>query len=160
MTPSLPSSANHLSSLYEQDYYLWLETTAKLLREGQLSALDAANLLEEIEDMGRSEKRAVYSNLKILLMHLLKYRYQPQKRSNSWIASIVEHQQRLTKALKESPSLQPYYTEVFNECYQDARELAAAETGLAIACFPVETSFTPEEVLNSDYLPDRGDRET
>ena len=159
MTPSLPSSANPLSMLYEQDYYLWLETTAKLLREGQLSALDAAHLLEEIEDMGRSERRAVYSNLKILLMHLLKYRYQPQKRSNSWISSIVEHQQRLKKAFKESPSLQPYYVEVFNECYQDARELAAAETGLAIEDFPVETLFTPQEILNSDYLSNLGDRE-
>jgi hypothetical protein len=83
----------------------------------------------------------------------------PQKRSNSWIASIVEHQQRLKKAFNESPSLQPYYAEVFNECYQDARELAAAETGLVIEDFPVETLFTPQEILNSDYLSDLGDRE-
>jgi hypothetical protein len=154
MTPSLPTTANHLSSLYEQDYYLWLETTAKLLREGQLSALDVANLLEEIEDMGRSEKRAFYSNLKILLMHLLKYSYQSEKRSNSWIASIVEHRQRIKKAFKESPSLQAYFIEIVNECYQDARELAAAETGLAIDAFPVEPPFTPEEILNSDSLSD------
>ncbi len=152
MTPSLPTTANHLSSLYEQDYYLWLETTAKLLREGQLSALDVANLLEEIEDMGRSEKRAFYSNLKILLMHLLKYSYQSEKRSNSWIASIVEHRQRIKKAFKESPSLQAYFIEIVNECYQDARELAAAERGLAIDAFPVEPPFTPEEILNSDSL--------
>jgi hypothetical protein len=155
MSYSRPSTTNHLPTLYEQDYYLWLETTAKLLREGQLSALDTVNLLEEIEDMGRSEKRAVYSNLKILLMHLLKYRYQPKKRSNSWRATIVEHQQRLKKAFKESPSLQPYFTEIFNDCYQDARELAAAETGLAIQEFPVTIPFNPEEILNSDYLPTR-----
>jgi hypothetical protein len=151
MTPSLPTTANNLSTLYEQDYYLWLEATAKLLREGQLSALDAINLLEEVEDMGRSEKRAVCSNLKILLMYLLKYRYQPEKRSNSWMASIVEHRQRLKKAFKESPSLQPYFTEIFNECYQDARELAAAETALAVDAFLVEPPFTPKEALNSDY---------
>lgn len=157
MTPSPSLTAEHLSTLYEQDYYLWLEATAQLLREGQLSALDAANLLEEIEDMGRSEKRAVYSNLKILLVHLLKYSYQPEKRSNSWIASIVEHQQRLKKAFKESPSLQPYFTEILNECYQDARELAA-ETGLAIDEFSLEIAFNPEEILNSDYLPNRSDR--
>lgn len=154
MTPSLPTVANNLSILYEQDYYLWLEATAKLLREGQLSALDAVNLLAEIEDMGRSEKRAVYSNLKILLMHLLKYKYQPEKRSNSWMASIVEHRQRLKKAFKESPSLKPYLTEIFNECYQDVRELAAAETGLGIDAFPVEPLLTSEATLNSDYLPD------
>jgi hypothetical protein len=159
MTHSLPSTTNQLVTLYEQDYYLWLETTAKLLREGQLSALDAANLLEEIEDMGRSEKRAVYSNLKILLMHLLKYKYQQDKRSSSWRASIVEHRQRLKKAFQESPSLQPYYTEIFNECYQDARELAAAETELAIDGFPVETPFNSEEILKSDYFPTQDDSE-
>ncbi len=158
MTPSLPTTDSNLSTLYEQDYYLWLETTANLLREGQLSALDVANLLEEIEDMGRSEKRAVYSNLKILLMHLLKYRYQSGKRSNSWLATIVEHRQRLKKALKESPSLQPYFNEIFNECYRDAMELAAAETGLAIDVFPVEPPFSADQTLNSDYLPDEGDR--
>jgi hypothetical protein len=159
MTPSLPTTASNFSTLYEQDYYLWLEATANLLREGQLSALDVANLLEEIEDMGRSEKRAVYSNLKILLMHLLKYRYQSGKRSNSWLVTIVEHRQRLKKALKESPSLQSYFNEIFNdECYQDARELAAAETGLAIDVFPVEPPFSLDETLNSNYLPDEGDR--
>lgn len=158
MTHSLSTTTNQLFILYEQDYYLGLETTAKLLREGQLSALDAANLLEEIEDIGRSEKRAVYSNLKILLMPLLKYGYQPEKRSNSWRASIVEHRQRLQKAFQESPSLQPY-TEIFNECYQDARELAAAETGLAIDGFPVETPFTSEEILKSDYFPTQADSE-
>lgn len=155
MTPSLPTTANNLSTLYEQDYYLWLETTVRLLRERQLSALDIDNLLAEIEDMGRSEKRAVYSNLKILLMHLLKYSYQPEKRSNSWRASIVEHRQRIKKAFKESPTLQPYLTEIFNECYQDARELAVAEMGLVIDAFPVEPSFTAEESLNADYLPER-----
>lgn len=154
MTPSLPITTNNLSILYEQDYYLWLEATAKLLREGQLSALDAINLLEEIEDMGRSEKRAVYSNLKVLLMHLLKYKYQPEKRSNSWMASIVEHRQRLKQAFKESLSLQPYFAEIFNQCYQDARELAAAETGLAIDTFPVEPLLTPEAAFDSNYLPD------
>jgi hypothetical protein len=146
--------ANSLSALYEQDYYLWLEATAQLLRTGQLAALDAVNLLEEIEDMGRSEKRAVYSNLKILLMHLLKYRYQPENRSNSWLATIVEHRQRLKKAFNESPSLQLYYVEMLHECYQDARELAAAETGLAMAEFPSEPPFTSEQILNPEFLPD------
>lgn len=154
MTSFSPTADSHLSNLYERDYYLWLQATAALLRNGQLSALDVVNLLEEVEDMGRNEKRAVYSNLKILLMHLLKYSHQPEKRSNSWVASIVEHRQRLKKALKESPSLQPYLLEIFNECYQDARELAAAETGLAPDAFPVQPVFTAEAALNSDYLPD------
>ncbi len=154
MKPSLPSTAHNLSLLYEEDYYLWLEATAKLLQKGELSLLDTANLLEEIEDMGRSEKRAVYSNLKVLLMHLLKYKYQPEKRSNSWLATIVEHRQRLKKAFKESPSLQSYFIEIFNECYEDARELAAAETGLALDTFPLDCPYSTELAIDSAFLPE------
>ena len=112
------------------------------------------NLLEELEDMGRSEKRSVYSNLKILLLHLLKYQYQPAMRSNSWLGSIVEHRQRLNRAFKDSPSLKPYYAEIFAEAYGEARELAAAETGMDIADFPTESPFAVEEVLRSGYLPE------
>jgi hypothetical protein len=140
--------------LYEQDYYLWLENTAQLLRNGNLNKLDIPSLIEEIESMGRSEKNAVYSNLKVLLMHLLKYRYQPDKRTNSWRSSIVEHRQRLKKAFKDSPSLKGYSNEIFNESYQDARELAFSETGIALDAFPNECPFSSEQVLNSDYLPE------
>jgi hypothetical protein len=140
--------------LYEQDYHHWLETTAQQLRDGNLAALDIENLLEEIEDMGRSEKRSVYSNLKILLLHLLKYHYQPEKRIQSWMSSIVEHRQRLNKALKDSPSLKSYYAEIFAEAYQDARELAAAETGINVDDFPIDCPFSPEAILRSDDLPE------
>ncbi|HAX78289.1 MAG TPA: DUF29 domain-containing protein [Cyanobacteria bacterium UBA11372] len=150
MTTELQASQK---SIYDTDFVGWVETTVEQLRTQDYANVDWENLIEEIEDMGKSEKRAIYSNLKILLLHLLKYRYQPEKRSNSWLASMVEHRQRIKKAFKESPSLQPYFTEIFNECYQDARELAAAETGMAIDEFPAETPFTHEEVLNSDYLP-------
>lgn len=149
MNPSSPT-ANDLSSLYKQDYFLWLEATVRLLQLGKLSQLDVDNLLEELEDMGRSEKRAIYTNLKILLLHLLKYRYQSEKRSNSWTGTIVEHRQRLNRALQESPSLRPYLTEIFSECYRDARELAAAETGLEIEGFPLESPFIIPTILSSD----------
>lgn len=141
-------------TLYEQDYYLWLEKTASLLRDGRLSELDIPNLIEEISDMGRSEKRAVESNLVVILMHLLKYKYQPKKRSNSWKSTTREHRRRLRKAFQDSPSLKPYFGEVFDECYQDARLQAADETGLPLEIFPLESSFTPEEALNPDYLPE------
>ena len=87
------------STLYEKDYYLWLTNTANLLREKNLAELDLPHLIEEIEDMGKREKRSLYSNLKILLMHLLKYRYQPEKRSNSWRYTIEEHRQRIAEIL-------------------------------------------------------------
>ena len=122
------------------------------MRDGNLAALDVDNLLEELEDMGRSEKRSVYSNLKILLLHLLKYQYQPAMRSNSWLGRILGHRQRLNQAFKDSPSLKPYYVEIFVEAYGEARELAAAETGMDIGEFPVEVPFSAEEVLRSGYF--------
>ena len=147
------SSTTDTDNLYERDYYLWLSHTAQLISEGKFSEVDTANLIEEIADMGRSEQRAIESNLVVVLLHLLKYKYQPQKRSNSWKASIREHRRRLRKAFRVSPSLKRYFEEVFDECYQDGRELAADETGLPLDAFPPKSPFTPSEVLNSDYLP-------
>ncbi|MCV3216605.1 DUF29 domain-containing protein [Plectonema radiosum NIES-515] len=142
------------SHLYDQDFYLWIETTAKQLKEGRFSEVDLENLIEEIECMGRSEKRALESNLVILLMHLLKYKYQPEKRTNSWLSTIFEHRRRLNKNLQDSPSLKKYFVEIFMECYQDARQLAALETGLTLDTFPVESFFTGDECLNQEFLPD------
>ncbi len=153
MTAQLPSNTN-TSSLYDQDYYLWLKNTAKLIQEGKFSEIDTVNLVEEIEDMGKREKRSVESNLVILLLHLLKYQYQPSKQSNSWKASIREHRRRLKKTFRDSPSLKRYFEQVFTECYQDAREQASDETGLPLDTFPSESLFTPTQVLNPDYLPE------
>ena len=88
------------------------------------------------------------------MLHLLKYKYQPSQRSNSWKASIREHRRRLRKAFQVSPSLKRYFGEVFCECYQDAREQASDETGLSVDTFPAESPFTPEATLDRDYLPD------
>ena len=142
------------SNLYNEDFYLWIETTAKQLKNGNFAEIDLENLIEEIESMGRSEKRALKSNLLILLMHLLKYKYQPDKRSNSWLSTIFEHRRRLKEELTESPSLKKYFSEVFSECYQDARKLASLETGLSVDTFPVDCPFTTDEILNQDYLPE------
>ena len=141
-------------SLYERDFYLWIEQQTELLREGRLIELDVANLLEEIEDMGRSEKRAVESNLVVLLTHLLKYHSQPDQRSSGWRGSIVEHRRRLRKLLRESPSLVPYAREIFTECYADSCEQAVAESGLSLEAFPGEPPFTLDQVLDPRFLPD------
>ena len=152
MTTQL-SSPTDTANLYDRDYYLWLSHTAQLIKEGKFSQLDAANLIEEIEDMGRSEKRAIRSNLVVVLLHLLKYKYQPEKRSNSWKSSIREHRRRLRDDFQVSPSLKRYFEEVFDKCYQDAREQAADETGLPLDTLPTDSPFAPTEVLNPDYLP-------
>ena len=141
-------------SLYETDYLKWIETTAQKLRVRDYSSVDWENLIEEIEDMGRSERRSLESNLVVVLTHLLKWQYQPDFRSGSWKGSIAEHRRRIRKAFKESPSLKPYLQEVFAECYLDAVELASAETELPVETFPGECPYTSAEVLDSNFLPE------
>lgn len=145
---------NSLPSLYESDFNLWLEAHADLLKQQQFAQMDIEHLIEEIEDMGNNRKDALESNLMRVFQHLLKWKYQPEKRSNSWRASITEHSLRLNKAIKKNPSLKPYFATVYQESYQDARLIASRETGLDIKTFPDDCPFTAEQVLNPDYLPD------
>jgi len=140
-------------NLYESDYYLWLQNTVKRIKTGDFKTIDWDHLIEEIEDMGRREKKAVFSNLKILLMHLLKYKYQPEKRSNSCLFTILEHRQRLQEDFEASPSLRSYFRECFDKSYQSARQLATTETGLPLVSFPEKCPFTPEETLDSNFFP-------
>jgi len=102
---TIQSMTTAITSLYERDFYLWLQTTINLLKEGKFSEIDLENLLEELESMGRSDKNALKSNLRVLLMHLLKYKYQPEKRTNSWVYTIREHRKRIRDTFKTSPSL-------------------------------------------------------
>ncbi|PSO56272.1 MAG: DUF29 domain-containing protein [Cyanobacteria bacterium QH_10_48_56] len=140
-------------TLYDQDYYLWLEHTTQLLKQGKFSGVDIPNLIDEIEGMGKSQKQALKSNLRVVLMHLLKYQYQPEKRSNSWKYSIREHRNCLHDQFEDSPSLKRDFNDVFQQCYANAREEAADETGLSIDTFPIESPFLPEQSLNTEYLP-------
>jgi hypothetical protein len=141
------------TSLYDQDYYLWSQKMATLLRAKNWHDLDIENIAEEIESLGRSEKRALESNLKIILIHLLKWKYQSDKQTNSWKFTIREHRQRIHKELSESPSLKPYLAEIFPDVYEDARQLAADETGLDITIFSSECPFSLEDIQNPDFLP-------
>ena len=118
------------TSLYDTDYLQWIETTVEALRQQNYSAVDWENVIEELLGMSRSERHASESNLIVVLMHLLKWQYQPPLRSGSWKGSVVEHRRRIRKALKASPSLKPYLEEIFAEAYTDAVEQASAETGL------------------------------
>lgn len=139
---------------YQEDFCLWVELQARLLREGRLGELDVVNLLDEIESLAISRKHAVSSNLVVVLKHLLKYRFQPQRRSKSWLSSIAEHRRRLRREFVTSPSLRPYAAEQFEECYQDALSQAAIETGLAREDFPSEPPFGLDQTLDADFLPD------
>ena len=142
------------ATLYDRDYSLWLETTAQQLRKRQLDDLDIDNLAEEIEAMVKSEKRSLRSHLEVVLMHLLKYKYHPQKRTNSWHYTIYEHRDRIEKAFQDSPSLRPYFDTVFEECYKVARKKVAIEMGMEIARFPEVSPFSTVETLDEEYLPE------
>ncbi|MGK7929097.1 MAG: DUF29 domain-containing protein [Spirulina sp.] len=150
---------HQLPDLYDRDYYLWLQATVNHLQDKNFAQLDIENLIEEIESMGKREKRAVESNLVIVLLHLLKWNYQPELRSRSWKATVREHRRRLRKDLQESPSLKNYLQEVFAECYQDAREAAADETGLSLNHFPIESPFSPDDALHPNYLDEDSESE-
>lgn len=157
MTHELSQHQDALPPLYEQDYYCWLEQTALLLRQRAFSQINLENLIEEIEDMGRSEKRAMESNLRVVLVHLLKWKYQPQQRCGSWRGSIAEHRIRIRKALHESPSLKNYLLEVFAETYRDAIVVASQETELESSVFPPACEWTVEQTLDESWFPDEAD---
>lgn len=144
----------HLFTLYETDYLQWLDTTIKQIQSQEYSHIDWQNLIEEIEDMGRSERRALESNLIIVLLHLLKWQYQPVKRSGSWERSLLEHRRRLKKALKESPSLKPYLEEILVESYQEAVKQAKAETQLPLVIFPCQCPYSIQSIIDDQFLPE------
>ncbi len=151
MTAQLKTNQNQ-ETLYEQDYYRWLTQTANLLKLKDFTKLDLENLIEEIESLGKSEKRAIKSNLIVVILHLLKWQYQSPKRSNSWKSSIREHRRRIEELLIDSPSLKNYLSEIFTSCYVAAKKQASDETGLSITFFPEECPFTLEESLDEDFL--------
>jgi len=115
-------------TLYEQDYYLWLKTTINQLRAGQFSGVDLENLIAELESMGRCEKRSLKSFLIKLLEHLLKLQYWSAERDRNegyWKGEIRTFRREIQDELTDSPSLQPYILEVFDECYEKARAEAS-----------------------------------
>ena len=148
MNPKLKT----VSNLYETDFALWIEQTVQQLRDRTFEEVDWESVIEEIESLGRSDKRALRSQITRVIMHLLKWDYQPELRSNSWRGSIVEGRIQIEELLQDSPSLKPYIEEVLVKCYQSAAKVAIAETGLPIDTFPVECLYTVDEVLTRKIL--------
>jgi hypothetical protein len=142
------------SYLYEQDFYAWANEQAALLRAGRLSEADIAHIAEEIESMGKSEKRELVSRLTILLLHLLKWRFQPGRRGKSWEVSIRIQRDAVIDHLQDNPSLQAQLAEASARAYRNARLQAIAETGLAEEVFPVICSWSFDEMTNDQFWPE------
>lgn len=139
---------------YEHDFYGWTQEQAALLRAGRLQDLDIANLIEEVETMGRSEKRALESRLSVLLCHMLKWHYQPARRGNSWNFTIVEQRMKFKKVIADNPGLKPQLQQIINDAYEYAVVKARHETGLRPDLFPTECPWTFEQLCDADYYPD------
>ena len=135
--------------LYEADETAWLEAMACLIREGKVAELDYPHLAEYLEDMARRDKREVASRLALLIAHLLKWHYQPERRSGGWRATVEVQAQELRELL-ESGVLSNYAEEILAKAYANAVRQAIAETGLPAATFPAECPYTIETLLAAE----------
>ncbi|MQP68171.1 DUF29 family protein [Niveispirillum sp. SYP-B3756] len=139
--------------LYESDFYAWANQQAALLRAGKLSAADIEHIAEEIESMGRTEKRELVSRLTILLLHLLKWQFQPGLRGNSWRLTVKEQRYRLADHLADNPSLKAKLSEAIANAYRLALVEAERETGLPETTFPAECPWSFDQIASPDFWP-------
>jgi len=143
-----------MNAIYETDFYGWIQQQAALLKGRQFEAVDLANIIEEIESMGRSESRALESRLTVLLQHLLKWKFQPERRGKNWELSIDEQRIRFDRLLRENPSLKSALNTILTEAYRLAVVKAAKETKLDKKSFPAECPWSWEELIDTEFYPD------
>lgn len=147
------STAANLSGLYDEDFFEWTRRNAELLRSGHLDQADIAHIAEEIEDMGKRDLRELNSRVQVLLIHLMKWQLQPEKRSASWRRTISAQRIKVRRLLQQSPGFRRRIYAHLAENYEDAVHLAAIETGLSSNSFPAECPYTVEQILDPEFLP-------
>lgn len=141
--------------MYDQDFHAWTVENAKLLRAGHFAEIDGAHIAEELESMGARERREVLSRLQVLIMHLLKYQYQPTRRSKSWLLTIIHQRTALERLLQQSPSLNTLLnSENLQAIYQKAVKEAIIETDLESHWFALDCPYRFEQLLNEEYFPE------
>lgn len=142
-----------LANLYETDFYAWTQKQVELLRKGDLNNLDIENLIEEIDSLGKQEKRELINRLGILIGHLLKWEYQSTHRSRSWAATIREQRRKIKDLLEENPSLKSCLDEVLKKAWFDGKDLAVRETLMELRTFPSDISYTWQQIESPEFLP-------
>lgn len=144
------------AELYEQDFYAWTQAQAALLDARQWDALDIPHLVEEVDSLGKSQRNALESRLEKLVLHLLKWRYQPDKRvrGHSWEDTIREQRRRIGRLLEQNPSLRPTVPVVLAESYAYVRQRTHLQTHLPLSTFPTSCPWTIEQVLADDFWPE------
>ncbi len=144
------------STLYDQDFYAWANEQAALLRAGRLSEADIEHVAEEIESMGKTEKRELANRLTVLLLHLLKWQYQPGRRGASWQATIRVQRRDLGVHMDDNPSLKAMLPQAIDQAYGNALIEAGAETGLLESAFPMVCPWTFDQITNPNFWPGEG----
>ncbi len=139
---------------YDHDFYAWANEQAALLREGKLGDADIEHIAEEIESMGRTEKRELVSRLTVLMLHLLKWRFQPLLRGQSWRATIRVQRRDISDHIADNPSLKALLPELIERAYGSAIIEAEAETGLPESTFPALCPWPFEQMTDADFWPD------
>ena len=142
-----------MSNVYESDFYAWAMEQAALLRARRFDTADIDNIAEENESMGRGEKRELVNRLAVLLLHLLKWQFQPGFRSPSWSATIREQRLRLSDHLSDNPSLSAHLDEALNRAYRLAVIGAARETGMPESVFPKSSPYSFDEAADETFWP-------
>jgi Domain of unknown function DUF29 len=143
-----------VSETYVTDFNAWMAQTTQLLRERRWPEIDVMHLIEAVEDLGKSERRGIMRQLTRLLRHLLKWHYQPQRRSDSWLDSIMDARTQIELAIEDSPSLRGYPAEQLEESYKRTCRQAAKQTAMEISMFPETCPYALELVLTEDWLPE------
>jgi hypothetical protein len=144
---------NSSIDLYDADFYAWTQKQAMLLSSQQWSQIDLPNLIEEIESLGKQQRQELRSRLSLLIGHLLKWEYQPQYRSRSWLATLRIQRLDTNELLEDNPSLKPYLEEALGRAYLKAVELAVKETDLPSRSFPTNCPYLLSEILDSRFYP-------
>jgi len=147
------STTADLAALYDEDFFAWTERNAELLRSGHVSDADIAHIAEEIEGQGQLDTKEMYRRVRAVLVYLLKWQLQPEKRPRSWKVRIVSERIEIELLLKQSPSLETKVCGKLADLYAGAVRLAAAQTGLARDQFPKECPFTLEQIFDLHYMP-------
>ncbi len=132
---------------YDRDFFLWTQETARAIEAGRFEEIDRAALADEVESLGRRDRREVVSRLGVILTHLLKLKYQPERETGSWRASVNREREKLAAVLADSPSLKAQVAEFLAPAYRSARRQAANETGIDIESFPETCEWSVDEVL-------------
>ena len=139
-----------MENLYETDFYSWIQQQTKLLKTGRFDELDINNLIEEMESMGSSERHSLTSHM----MHLLKWQFQPERQSQSWQDSIINHRFQTGITLANNPGLKQHLPALYRKAYKQAVTLAVKQTALPKKTFPANCPWTFDQVMEDGFLPD------